>query len=413
MLGRHAIMTTMSDPSLWLVDGRLADGARVDIACADGKIAEISPGEKTGKSGETIDLEGRLVLPGLIDGHLHLDKTFLGHEWIPHTAGPTVKERIDNELKVTETMALPVAQRAANLVELAVAKGTTSLRTHADVDPDKGLAHVRVLAEVREKYRGVVAIEIVAFPQQGVLARPGTAELLDAAPAAGADLVGGLDPATIDGDVAGQLDILFAIAERRGVGIDIHLHDGGLEGIGEIEQMATRAEAHGMRGRVTVSHAYCLGQVDDGIAKRTAEAMARAGLDVVTAAPGALPMPAIEVLRAAGLRVFAGSDNIRDAWSPFGNADMLERAMLIAYRQGWRRDEEIAKAFEMVSAAGAAALGLGAGGIAVGAPADLIALPAQTVAEAIAERSPRRLVVKAGRVVARDGALVAPGPLSP
>ncbi len=400
----------MSAPPLYLVDGRLADGTRVDIAVVDGKIGAIAaPGKKTGKGAETIDLDGRLLLPGLIDGHLHLDKTFLGHDWIPHTAGPTVKERIVNEVKVAESVALPVAERAANLVELAVAKGTTSLRTHADVDPDKGLDHVRILAEVREKYRGVVAIEIVAFPQQGVLARPGTAELLEAAGAAGADRVGGLDPATIDGDVAGQLDILFAIAERRGVGIDIHLHDGGLEGIGEIEQMVTRAEAHGLQGRVTVSHAYCLGQVDGAIARRTAERMARAGVDLVTAAPGALPMPAFEVLRAAGVRVFAGSDNIRDAWSPFGNADMLERAMLIAYRLGWRRDEEIAIAFEMVSAAGAAALGLGAGGVAVGAPADLIALPAQSVAEAIAERSPRRLVIKAGRVVARDGAFIGPG----
>lgn len=399
----------MSDPSLSLVDGRLADGTRVDIAVVDGIIGAIAaPGKLTGNAGETIDLGGRLLLPGLIDGHLHLDKTFLGHDWVPHAAGPTVKERIVNEVKVAASIALSVAERAANLVELAVAKGTTSLRTHADVDPDKGLEHVRILADVREKYRDVVAIEIVAFPQQGVLARPGTAELLEAATAAGADRVGGLDPATIDGDVAGQLDMLFAIAERRGVGIDIHLHDGGLEGIREIEQMATRAETHGLQGRITVSHAYCLGQVDAGIAKRTADRMARAGIDVVTAAPGALPMPPIDMLRAAGVRVFAGSDNIRDAWSPFGNADMLERAMLIAYRLGWRRDEEIATAFEMVTAAGAAALGLCEDGVAVGAPADLIALPAQSVPEAIAERTPRRLVMKAGRVVARDGAFIGP-----
>jgi cytosine deaminase len=404
----------MSDPSLLLVDGRLADGTRVDIAVVDGIIEAIAaPGEMAGKGGNAIDLDGRLLLPGLIDGHLHLDKTFLGHEWVPHAAGPSVKERIDNEVKVAESIALSVAERAANLVELAVAKGTTSLRTHADVDPDKGLEHVRILTEVREKYRDVVAIEIVAFPQQGVLARPGTAELLEAATAAGADRVGGLDPATIDGDVAGQLDRLFAVAERRGVGIDIHLHDGGLEGVQEIEQMATRTEAHGLQGRVTVSHAYCLGQVDDGIAKRTAERMARAGIDVVTAAPGALPMPPIDVLRAAGVRVFAGSDNIRDAWSPFGNADMLERAMLIAYRLGWRRDEEIATAFEMVTAAGAAALGLCEDGVAVGAPADLIALPARSVPEAIAERTPCRLVIKAGRVVARDGEFIGPGSGAP
>lgn len=391
-------------PAAFLTNGLSPEGAPIDIAVEEGRIAAIVPHDAHGapRAG-TIDLGGRLVLPGLIDGHVHLDKTLLGLAWMPHRAGPSVRERIDNERRIQASLGASVAERAGRLVELAVSQGTIAVRTHVDVDADKGLRHLHAVLAVKEKYRRVVDIEIVAFPQSGVAREPGMADLLDAAVGEGAGLVGGVDPATLDGDVAAQLDPLFAIAERRGAGIDIHLHNSGELGIAEVEAVIERTQAASLGGRVTVSHAFCLGSVDAALARRTAERLARAGVSVATACPGPIPLPPLGLLREAGVRVFAGSDNVRDAWSPFGNADMLERLWLICYRSGYRRDEEIAGTLAYATDAPASALGLGACGLAAGCRADLVAVEARAVAEAIVARPPGRLVFKGGRLVAHDG----------
>jgi len=246
----------------------------------------------------------------------------------------------------------------------------------------------------------------VAFPQSGILRSPGTAELLDEAIAEGADLVGGLDPVGIDGDLDAHLDAIFAIADRRGVGVDIHLHDGGEPGLAQILAIAQRTEAAGLRGKVAVSHAFALGSVSTDSVTRAADTLARAGVAIMSHGPGGATIPPLKLLREHGVEVFGGSDNIRDAWSPFGNGDMLERAMLIGYRANFRHDEELALAFDMVTAAGARVLGLADYGIRVGGPADFVTVEASTLAEAVASRKRRSLVVKGGRIVARDGTLV-------
>ena len=235
------------------------------------------------------------------------------------------------------------------------------------------------------------------FPQNGILRDPGTADLLDEAIAAGADLVGGLDPAGIDGDVKGHLDIVFGIAERRGVGVDIHLHDAGALGCFELRDIAARTIAAGLQGRVAVSHAFALGSGDTADVDATLAALARAGVAIMTNEPGSVPMPPVARLRAAGVLLFAGSDNIRDAWSPYGNGDMLERAMLIGYRQGMRGDADIAGCLDLATTAPARVLGLGADyGLTVGAWADLVVLDAASVPEAVVARPRDRLVIKRG-----------------
>jgi cytosine deaminase len=182
--------------------------------------------------------------------------------------------------------------------------------------------------------------------------------VLDQAIRDGADLVGGLDPAGIDGDVTGQLDAIFAIAERHSIGVDVHLHDPGSLGCFELRQISERTIAAGLQRRVAVSHAFALGEVDEREFERTAETLARAGVAIMTSAPGPVAMPPIKRLCAAGVTVFGGSDNIRDAWSPYGNGDMLERATLIAYRQGFLADEDLALALSLVTEAPASVLGL-------------------------------------------------------
>ena len=391
-----------------LANALLPGGRRVDLCVAGGKIANIADAVSAKESSrERIDLAGALVLPGLIDGHIHLDKTLLGLPFQPHRPGGTVAERIKAEKELRRSVSLPVEARATRLVEQVVSYGTVALRTHVDVDDETKLDGLHALLKVREAVRDLIDIQIVAFPQSGIVICPGAADLLDNAIREGADLVGGLDPAGIENDVTGHLDAVFSIAERHGVGVDIHLHDMGPLGCSEIREIAARTEAAGLKGRVAVSHAFALGSVDEFEFERTATALARAGVAIMTNGPGPVPMPPVKRLVAAGVTVFAGSDNIRDAWSPYGNGDMLERAMIIGYRQGLLADEDVELAFSLATSAAVRVLGLGERNIAVGAPADLIAVHAQSIPEAVVSHPPRTVVMKRGRVVARDGKLVA------
>ncbi|MCG8544005.1 MAG: amidohydrolase family protein [Alphaproteobacteria bacterium] len=389
-----------------LADVRLAEGRTVDIVMRDGRIADIAPGPAAAASSATrIDGAGLLALPGLVDGHVHLDKTLTGLPWMPHGAGPDRMSRIENDKTLRGTLP-PIAERAANLVRRCIAFGTTAIRTHVDIDPDLGLSQLHALVEVRERFAGRVDMQIVAFPQSGVMRMPGTADLLDAALDEGADLLGGIDPILIDSDLDGQLDALFAIAERRDVGIDIHLHDPSADGLTEIAALSKRTKAAGLGGRVTASHGFSLGAANEDDFARTADAMAAAGVSLVTHGGGAMPLPPVKALRDRGVTVFAGNDDVRDTWSPFGNGDMLERAMLLAWRSGYRTDDDLAVAFDCASAAGAGILGLDGHGLEPGARADLFTVAADTLGEAVAQRPPRGIVVKSGRLVARDGKLV-------
>lgn len=392
--------------ALTLADAVLADGRRVDVALADGRIAAIGPaGSLAVGDGPALACDGGLLAPSFVEGHIHLDKTLLGLPLIPHRPGASVADRIRNEKELRRTLPLSVEARGGRLIEQIVAFGTGALRTHVDVDTEVGLAGLEAVLRLKERYRGLVDIQVVAFPQSGILRDPGTADLLDAAVAAGADLVGGLDPAGIDGDVGRHLDAVFAIADRRGAGIDIHLHDPGPLGAFELCDIAARTEAAGLVGRVAVSHAYALGAIDDVAFGRTAAALARAGIAIMTNAPGTGPMPPVLRLRDAGVVVFAGSDNIRDAWWPYGDGDMLDRAAVIGYRQGFFTDPDLAHAFAMATSLPAGVLGLPNYGLAVGDDADLVLLPRPSVAEAVLDRPRSRTVLKRGRIVAEGGVL--------
>ena len=385
----------------------LPDGSRHDIEVEGGRIAALLPASTTVAGADTVDLSGTLVLPPLVDGHIHLDKTLLGLPWVPNqSAGNRVADRIEAERRVRAARTVPEFETGSNLVRQIVASGTLHMRSHVDIDNQLGLKNLHEVLKIREHFRDLVTIEIVAFPQSGILRSPGTEELLDEAIAQGADLVGGLDPVGIDGNLDGHLDAIFAIAQRRGAGVDIHLHDGGEAGLAQILAIAQRAEATGLQGKVVVSHAFALGSVATDSAARAADTLARAGVAIMSHGPGGATNPPLKLLREHGVEVFGGSDNIRDAWSPFGNGDMLDRAMQISYRANFRHDEELALAFDMVTAAAARILGLADYGLRVGGPADFVTVEASTLAEAVATRRRRSLVVKAGRIVAKDGVLV-------
>lgn len=401
----------MTDIEMLFRNARLSDGRTVDMATVDGRIVAMAPGLQSSQARETVDLGHRLVLPGFVDGHLHLDKGFIGDDWKPHrpcTAGFNVRERVEFE-KQALAKAKPIPVRAAGLIELCVSQGTTHMRSHVDIDPGVGLRNLEQVVAVRDAHRDKVSIQIVAFPQSGIVTAPGTRELLDAAIRNGADLIGGLDPASFDGDIAGHLDVIFDIAERHGVGIDIHLHDGDLLGVFQIEEIARRTKVLGLGGKVTISHAYALGQVPRDVAQRAANRLAEAGVSILTNAPGAHVFPPVMLLHEAGVNVFAGNDNIRDSWWPYGDGDLLERAMIVGYRSGFNTDAELALAFDMVTAHAARALHIKDYGLAEGALADFVVLAAEHVQEAVIARPKPRDVYKAGRLIAQNGVTISTG----
>ena len=363
----------------------------------------MAPGSGPAETGLIVhDCRNALLVPSFIEGHIHLDKTLLGLPLIPHRPGGTVAERIQAEKDLRATLDASIEERGGRLIEQIVTFGTGALRTHVDIDTETGLSGLEAVLRLKDQYRDIVDIEIVAFPQSGILRDPGTADLLAAAIRAGADVVGGLDPAGIDNDIAGHLDVVFALAEREGRGVDIHLHDPGPLGAFEIRAIAERTRAAGLQGRVVVSHAYAMGAIDDSDFQQTAEALARADVALMTNAPGVGPMPPVLRLKAAGVTVFAGSDNIRDAWWPYGDGDMLDRACMIGYRQGFFTNEDLAHAFAMIGALPARVFGRPDQAIQPGAPADLVLLDAPSVPQAVLDRPRRRVVWKRGRIVAGE-----------
>nr|WP_249151009.1 amidohydrolase family protein [Bradyrhizobium sp. JYMT SZCCT0180] len=390
-------------------NAKFADGSLNDVAVANGRISAVSrAGTQISAGAPTRDLGGALIVPGFVEGHIHLDTSFYGDDWKPHkpyTNGFNVHERVAFQAR-NFAEAAPVEVRARNQLELCIGHGSTHMRSHVTVDGTIGLRSLEKILAVREAYRGIIDIQLVAFPQSGILQSSGTAELLDAAVAMGADLVGGIDPASFDRDVEKHLDVVFGIADKRGVGVDIHLHDSGTLGIFEIEQIAARSRALGMGGLVAISHAYALGDIALDIAKRTADVLAESDVAIMTNAPGRRPFPPVALLREAGVTVFGGSDNIRDSWWPYGDGDMLGRANIIGYRSGFNTDDELGIALDVVTRAGAKALRLKGYGLEVGDKADFVTLNAQHVPEAVVAIPRGRSVYKNGKLVARDGQLV-------
>ncbi len=430
--------------ALTLFDARLANGSLADLTVADGRILSIVPAGRDGAPGASagarataalrdravrvdspafsevlrgrteqpagIDLQGRLVLPALVNGHAHLDKTFMGARWQPHRVGTTVPARVGAERAIRSTLSESVAERSSALARAMVEFGTGTVRTHVDIDTELGISSLESILELRDALRDVLRMQVVAFPQSGILASPGVDRLLEDALIAGADVIGGLDPAGFDRDAVRHLDIVFGLAAAYGVGVDIHLHELGDSAVRQFRLIAERTRRAGLGGRVVVSHAYGLGSIDLDLARRLGGEFAEAGVAVMTNGPAG-PMPPVLAMREEGATVFSGSDNIRDAWWPFGDGDMLGIARQVAYQSNFRTDEELETALDLVTHSAARAIGLPHYGIAEGAFADLVVLDALSPAAAIAGGSADRIVMHGGAFVAaqlRETHLVAP-----
>ena len=389
---------------LLLRNVRLMGGAAIDLLMQGGRIAAPGPAP----AGTPVeDGAGLLLLPAFVEGHTHLDKTtFHEPDWLVNTVGPRIIDKIDNEREWRARTGHDAHAASLAMARAFLAAGTTRIRSHVDVDTQAGTAHVERVLQTRAAMDGLQEIQIVAFPQSGILGRQGTEAALDAALSLGADIVGGLDPCAIERDPVKHLDIVFKLADKHAKPVDIHLHEQGSMGAFSLELILERTRALGMEGKVVVSHAFCLGDITDRERDVLLGQMAELGVAIATTAPASRPVPLVAPCRAAGVTIFAGNDGIRDTWTPYGSPDMLERAMLVGLRNNFRRDDEIALAFDCVSSAGAAGCGFADHGLAPGARADLVLVDARCLAEAVVARPARKLVVSGGRVVARDGALL-------
>lgn len=390
----------------WLCNVRPDGGSAVDVELVDGCYGRRRPvGTEPVAEGD-LDGGGRILTPPLVEAHTHLDKTLWGTPWLSRPTSDGLRSLIDNERRILRSAEAPIAERAGALLEHMITLGTGVLRCHVDADPALGWDHMEPLFDVRERYRHLIDIDLVAFPQGGLVTNAGALELMRRGVEAGMEVVGGLDPCGIDLDPIAQLTQVFELAAEFDRGVDIHLHDDGLLGLWQVARMCEFAHRYGRQGRVMVSHGFCLGTVPWDQVAPVAEQMAAAGVSVVTTAPADCPVPPFAELTAAGVTVCLGSDGVRDAWSPLGNGDMLDRVWLQAYRFYERTDEGLRRAFEAGTTHGARALGLTAFGLDEGQPAHGLLLDGETLAEAIATRSPRRTVLRHGRVIADGGVLL-------
>jgi len=384
-------------------------GETCDMLIKNGKIAgygkfEAEPGIAVEDGGDAI------VTPGLIDAHTHLDKTTWDMPWHVNNRAAILRERIDFERENRLEIGIdPHRQSMRHAVGLA-ANGATHIRSHVDIDPAHGLKLVEGVWETRDRLKGIIDIEIVAFPQSGVMVMPGTVELLDEALRQGCEVLGGIDPCGIDRDPKGQLDILFSLATKHGVPIDIHLHEAADLGAFTMELIFERIRANGMEGKVAISHAFALGMNDYLRVGKLIEQIAKLDIAILTTGAPSATVPSIMRLKEAGVRVGGGCDGIRDTWGPWGQPDMLDRAKIIGMKNGIRSDIELAHVLHVVSQGGADVMRIEGYGLDVGCNADFTLLVGETLAQAVVNVAPRPLVVKGGRVTARQGVAVVEAP---
>jgi cytosine/adenosine deaminase-related metal-dependent hydrolase len=373
---------------------RLNDGIYA-IAIQDGNIATVEA-ESAGLEplpGETAwDADGLLMLPAFRDAHVHLDKAFPNDTWISRKPVSSLYEQFQLEKDLLATCKERREELARRTIERMLAYGTVTARVHVDLDPELGLSHVELLLRLKQEYASRLDMELVAFPQQGLL-RSGSAPLIREALTLGVDAVGGVDPGGVDRQVERSLETMFELAESFAADIDLHLHDSGHLGIFTIEKMLDYSRQAGWKGKVTVSHAYGLGEVDEGAITELADRMAEEEMRIVTSVPIDSAMPPVQLLASRGVKVLLGTDHTGlDAWTPYGNADILLRGRLLAEKNRWNDDERMNRVYSWMSA--------GALKPKVGDRADFILVHAHNAPHALASAPRRMLVCKDGMPVA-------------
>jgi len=386
----------------------------MDVGVRRGRITALAPTIR-GRAPVELDADGRLVAPTFVEPHIHLDKVLMSERVRPNLSG-TLAEAIEIMWEAKKRYTVDdVARRAGRVIELAVAHGVTWIRTHVDVDPIGGLTPLRGVVEARRRYRDLCRIQIVAFPQEGIIKSPGTQGLLAKAMREGADLVGGMPHNEhTPQDSIRHIDVAFALARRARSDIDMHVDETDDPQSRTLAELAARTLRHRYRGRVTAGHICALAAYDDPYAAKVIGLMSRAGVNVVTnpatnlmlqgrfdKQPIRRGVPRVKELLAAGVTTAFGQDCVKDTFYPsWGQADPLEVGLITAHALQFTQPREIETLAEMCTTSAARVLRLEDYGLRIGAAASLNVIDAPTFAEAFRTRADRRFVLFRGRVVA-------------
>ena len=394
--------------------GTLPDGRTADIGIRGDTIAAVERLDGAG-AGRVIDATGDLVAPPFVDAHFHLDAA-LSYGLPRINASGTLLEGIAlwGELRAQATVEEMVA-RALAYCDWAVSQGLLAIRSHVDTT-DPALRTVEALLHVRETVRPYLDLQLVAFPQDGLLRAPGGLENLTRALDMGVDVVGGIphfERSMADG--AASVRTLCELAADRGLRVDLHCDETDDPLSRHIETLAFEAQRLGLAGRVAGSHLTSMHSMDNYYVSKLLPLMAEAGVAAIAnpliniviqgrhdSFPKRRGLTRVKELQAMGIPVAWGQDCVRDPWYPLGTADMLDVAFMGLHVAQMTHPAEMRACFDMVTEVPAAILGLEGYGLAPGCTASLVVLDAADPVEALRLRPARLAVVSKGRVVAES-----------
>lgn len=385
----------------------------VDLAIKDGAIMAIETGFP-GKGDWELDANGLMVSSMFIDPHHHLDCAYL-HEPVNHSGTLQEAIEINAGIKADRTYQ-EIYQKACLALEQALLNGTGWIRSHGDVDSISKLDLMYPVLEAKERFRDLVDVQYVTFPQLGLVRDPESVKYMRAAMQEGADVVGGMPhhEASIE-DAARHIDICFEIAKEFDADIDMHIDETDDPDSRTLELLAGATIREEYQGRVTASHCCALAAYDDDYAKRVIEKVAEAEINVITnplvnlylqgrgdRQPIRRGITRVKELLEAGVNVTCGLDDVRNIFFPYGRMDMLEVAMITSVTAHLTTPDQIQIAFDMPRHRAAKTLRLDDYQLAVGAQANMVFFAADNAQEALRLQPLRRFVVRYGQIVASN-----------
>ncbi|MGC9467241.1 MAG: amidohydrolase family protein [Anaerolineae bacterium] len=370
---------------------RFSQGDFLDIGIKDGRVVKI--GEiPDSEAGRVIDAKGNLVTESFVNGHLHLCKvytlTMVGEEALGSYTGGTMggaMTAIEQAAKVKaqydERWIIENVRKALNL---AIRFGNTHIRAFADTDTKAKLEGVKALLRAREEFKGRVELQVVAFPQDGVVRDPGAEDYVRQAIELGADVVGGIPWIEYtDADAQAHIDQMFAIAKAYDKDVSMLIDDAGDPGLRTLEMLAVKTIQEGWEGRVTAQHARAMALYPEPYYRKVEALLKKARIGVVSD-PQTGPLYArVRSLYDAGVGIALGQDDIADAYYPFGRNNMLEVAFLAAHLMWMTTSQDMEILYDLITTRAAEALGIQDYGLSEGNKADLVVLNAENVWEAI------------------------------
>jgi cytosine/creatinine deaminase len=367
--------------------GTTADGSGT-TADAIGTTADAS-GAVAASTGEVIELGGRLVTPPLVEPHIHLDAVLTVGEPRPNVSGSLFEGIAVWAERLASLSYDDVQSRVRQILRWQLACGVQHVRSHVDVcDPQLRALHA--LVDLREEVRGLIDLQLVAFPQQGIFAFEGGPDLMRKAVELGADVVGGIPHCELTRDDGVEsVKFAMALADDHGLMVDIHCDETDDEHSRFVEVMAAETIRRGMSGLVTASHTTAMHSYNNAYAYRLISNIARAGLHMVTnpldnsvlqgrfdTGPVRRGHTRVKQLLDAGVNVCIGHDSVMDPWYPLGYGDPLQAAFVLVHLGQMSGDAELRQLIEMITTRPAAALRLPGYGLREGGPADFVVFDA-------------------------------------